>query len=150
MSVEVQALQGLDITVSVVKCWVLLARAGAEVTLLNVLGGLDRPTGGQAMVGGRNRSLTKAPWMPTPAMRWALSGNTWHAQHIPYLWLENIELPLAFPGKVGEPVPRAGNGTVESRRFTRAYGPCAGLSGGEQQRIAISIALANKLICSCG
>ena len=49
-SVEVQALQGMDITVAEGEMLGIVARSGKS-TLLNVLGGLDRPTGGRALVG---------------------------------------------------------------------------------------------------
>src|SRR5512134_1880732 len=51
-SVEVQALQGMDITVAEGEILGIVGASGSgKSTLLNVLGGLDRPTGGHARVG---------------------------------------------------------------------------------------------------
>ena len=54
-SVEVQALQGLDITVAEGEMLGIVGASGSgKSTLLNILGGLDRPTGGRAIVGGQD------------------------------------------------------------------------------------------------
>src|SRR5512132_1572635 len=51
-SMEVQALQGLDITVTDGEMVGVVGASGSgKSTLLNILGGLDRPTGGRAVVG---------------------------------------------------------------------------------------------------
>src|SRR5262245_57290340 len=50
-SVEVQALQGLDVVVRTGEMLGIVGTSGSgKSTLLNVLGGLDRPTGGHAVV----------------------------------------------------------------------------------------------------
>ena len=52
-SVEVQALQGMDITVAEGEMLGIVGSGSGKSTLLNVLGGLDRPTGGRALWAGR-------------------------------------------------------------------------------------------------
>jgi len=147
-SVEVQALQGLDITVNDGEMLGIVGASGSgKSTLLNVLGGLDRPTGGRAMVGRRNLGTLTESMLDEYRLKEV--GFVW--QHgtrnlIPYLTaLENVELPLTLSGKVGkssraravELLELVGLGERMDHRLDE-------LSGGEQQRIAISIALANK------
>ncbi len=147
-SVEVQALQGLDITVNEGEMLGIVGASGSgKSTLLNVLGGLDRPTGGRALVDRRNLGTMSESELDT--YRRDQVGFVW--QHgtrnlIPYLTaLENVELPLTLSGQVGK----------ESRARAMELLDLVGLrermdhsleelSGGEQQRIAISIALANN------
>ena len=147
-SVEVQALQGLDISVNDGEMLGVVGASGSgKSTLLNVLGGLDRPTGGRAFVGKRNLGTLSESELD--AYRLTQVGFVW--QHgtrnlIPYLTaLENVELPLTLSGKVGkqsreravELLELVGLGERMDHRLDE-------LSGGEQQRIAISIALANN------
>ena len=52
--IEVQALQGLDLTVAQGEMVGVVGASGSgKSTLLNVLGGLIRPTGGRVIVNGR-------------------------------------------------------------------------------------------------
>jgi len=147
-SIEVQALQGLDITVNEGEMLGVVGASGSgKSTLLNVLGGLDRPTGGRAIVGKRNLgALTESA---LDEYRLTEVGFVWQQgtrNLIPYLTaLENVELPLTLSGKVGvssrdrarEMLDLVDLGERKDHRLEE-------LSGGEQQRIAISIALANK------
>ena len=147
-SVEVQALQGMDITVNKGEMLGVVGASGSgKSTLLNVLGGLDRPTGGRAFVGKRNLGTLSESALNE--YRLTEVGFIW--QHgtrnlIPYLTaLENVELPLTLSGRVGkqsreravELLKLVGLGERMDHRLDE-------LSGGEQQRIAISIALANN------
>jgi len=147
-SVEVQALQGLDITVNDGEMLGIVGASGSgKSTLLNVLGGLDRPTGGRALVDRRNLGTMSESELDT--YRRDQVGFVW--QHgtrnlIPYLTaLENVELPLTLSGQVGD---RARERAVELLDLVglreRMDHSLEELSGGEQQRIAISIALANN------
>lgn len=148
MSVEVQALQGLDITVNNGEMLGIVGASGSgKSTLLNVLGGLDRPTGGQAIVGKRNLGTLTEGMLDDYRLNEV--GFVW--QHgtrnlIPYLTaVENVELPLTLSGKVGRLSRARAVELLElvglSERMDHRLDE---LSGGEQQRIAISIALANK------
>ena len=147
-SVEVQALQGLDITVNHGELLGVVGASGSgKSTLLNVLGGLDRPTGGRAIVDKRN--LGTLSERALDIYRRDQVGFVW--QHgtrnlIPYLTaLENVELPLTLSGKVDESARARAVELLElvglEERMNHRLDE---LSGGEQQRIAISIALANN------
>lgn len=147
-SVEVQALQGLDITVNNGEMLGIVGASGSgKSTLLNVLGGLDRPTGGRAFVGRRNLGILSESALN--AYRLAEVGFVWQQgtrNLIPYLTaVENVELPLTLSGKVGRSSRARAVELLElvglSERMDHRLDE---LSGGEQQRIAISIALANE------
>jgi putative ABC transport system ATP-binding protein len=147
-SIEVQALQGLDITVNNGEMLGVVGASGSgKSTLLNVLGGLDRPTGGRAVVSKRNLgALTESELDEYRRDRVGFVWQQGTRNLIPYLTaLENVELPLTLSGKVGkssrvraiELLALVGLSERMDHRLDE-------LSGGEQQRIAISIALANN------
>ena len=147
-SVEVQALQGLDVTVNRGEMLGVVGASGSgKSTLLNVLGGLDRPTGGRAIVDQRNLGTLSESSLDE--YRRDQVGFVW--QHgtrnlIPYLTaLENVELPLTLSGKVDKAARARAVELLDmvglSARMDHRLDE---LSGGEQQRIAISIALANN------
>src|SRR5512134_1334651 len=104
-TVEVQALQGLDITVRDGEMLGIVGASGSgKSTLLNVLGGLDRPTGGRALVG--KQDLGRMNERTLDEYRRLTVGFVWQQgarNLIPYLTaIENIELPLTLSGQVGK------------------------------------------------
>src|SRR5687768_7248427 len=146
-SVEVQALQGMDISVAKGEMLGIVGASGSgKSTLLNVLGGLDRPTGGRALVG--KQDLGRLSPRALDQYRRKTVGFVWQQgarNLIPYLTaLENIELPLTLSGQVGKSNRRRALELLKlvglhERRDHRLEE----LSGGEQQRVAVAIALAN-------
>jgi ABC-type lipoprotein export system ATPase subunit len=147
-SVEVQALQGLDITVAEGEMLGIVGVSGSgKSTLLNVLGGLDRPTGGRALVG--NRDLGRLTPRALDEYRCRTVGFVWQQgarNLIPYLTaLENVELPLALAGQAGKPARARALELLELVGLHERIGHrLEELSGGEQQRVAVAIALANR------
>jgi len=147
-SVEVQALQGLDITVYDGEMIGIVGASGSgKSTLLNVLGGLDRPTGGRARVG--KQDLGRLSERALDRYRRDKVGFIW--QHgarnlIPYLTaVENIELPLILAGKVGKATRQRALELLDLVNLRDRQGHrLEEMSGGEQQRVAIAIALANR------
>ena len=147
-SVEVQALQGLDITVADGEMLGIVGASGSgKSTLLNVLGGLDRPTGGRAVVG--KQDLARLSERAIDEYRRKTVGFVWQQGSrnlIPYLTAaENIELPLTLSGQTGRSTRERALELLElvdlsGRRDHRLEE----LSGGEQQRVAVAIALANR------
>ena len=147
-SVEVQALQGMDITVSVGEMLGIVGASGSgKSTLLNVLGGLDRPTGGRALVG--RQDLGQMGPGALDEYRRKTVGFVWQQgarNLIPYLTaLENIELPLMLSGQVGKFTRERAIELLDLVGLReRMEHRLEELSGGEQQRVAVAIALANR------
>jgi putative ABC transport system ATP-binding protein len=147
-SVEVQALQGMDITVAEGEMLGIVGASGSgKSTLLNVLGGLDRPTGGRALVG--KQELGQLSPTALDQYRRKTVGFVWQQgarNLISYLTaLENIELPLTLSGQVGKPTRTRALELLELVNLSeRKDHRLEELSGGEQQRVAIAIALANR------
>jgi len=147
-SVEVQALQGLDITVNDGEMLGIVGASGSgKSTLLNVLGGLDRPTGGRAVVG--KQDLGSLSERALDQYRLRKVGFVWQQgtrNLIPYLTaLENVELPLVLSGQVGKSTHQRALELLKVVQLgERREHRLEELSGGEQQRVAIAIALANN------
>jgi len=143
--IEVVALQGLDLTVARGEMMAIIGNSGSgKSTLLNLLGGLDVPSAGKVIVD--DLELDKLSPPDIRRFKAATVGFVWQntaRNLIPYLSaLENVTLPMRILGKVSRGYARSlleyvGLG---SKHKSRLYE----LSGGEQQRVAIAIALANK------
>lgn len=147
-SLEVQALQGLDFAVAEGELVGVVGASGSgKSTLLNILGGLDSPTGGRAVVA--KRDLGRMSQRELDRYRRQTVGFVWQygaRNLIPYLTaLENVELPLTLSGQVGaetraralELLDLVGLGERVDHHLEE-------LSGGEQQRVAVAISLANR------
>jgi putative ABC transport system ATP-binding protein len=145
---EVQALQGLDLTVERREMVGVVGASGSgKSTLLNILGGLDRPTGGRASVDGKD--LGRMTQAELDHYRRDKVGFVWQQAArnlLPYLTArENVALPLMISGRL-DPIAR--RRPAELLHMVdldeRAHHRLEELSGGEQQRVAIAIALANQ------
>lgn len=140
---EVLALQGLDLTVEDGELMAIIGNSGSgKSTLLNMLGALDRPSAGKLLVDGRD--LLKLTSRDATDYRRRTVGFVWqnNARNlIPYLTaLENIEMPMLL-GKVGQRRAVARELLDAVGMSHREKSRLGSLSGGEQQRIAIAIAL---------
>lgn len=140
---HVDALRGVDLTVARGEFVALVGPSGSgKSTVLNLIGGLDRPTGGQIWVDGVE--LTAQDERSLTAHRRHRVGFVFQSFNLlPRLTaLENVALPLMFSGQPErERLSRArtlleqvGLGDRLSHRPTQ-------LSAGEQQRVAIARAL---------
>ena len=144
---EVVALQGLDLEVKEGELLGVVGASGSgKSTLLNILGGLDRPSAGRVRVG--KRDLLKMSSRTLTEYRRNEVGFVWQQgarNLIPYLSAQdNVELPMILAGHAG------GKARKHARELLAAVGlePRRNhymqmLSGGEQQRVAICVALAN-------
>ena len=145
---EVVALRGLDLDVETGELIAIIGASGSgKSTLMNVLAGLDRPSAGQVRVGSRD--LLDISDSELVMYRRLDVGFVWQATArnlVPYLnVIDNIELPMAMAGTStsdrhswsGELLSSLGLGDKAKRLPYQ-------LSGGEQQRVAIAVALANR------
>jgi ABC-type lipoprotein export system ATPase subunit len=144
--IEVIALQGLDLSIAAGEVMGIIGNSGSgKSTLLNIIGGLDRPSAGSIHVDGRD--LLKFTDAQLVEYRRATVGFVWqnNARNlIPYLSAqENVEIPMLLAGSRGrhEHARELLSLVGISRRST---GRLMELSGGEQQRVAIAIAMANR------
>lgn len=143
--IEVMALQGLDLTVRQGEVMAIIGASGSgKSTLLNVLGGLDSPSAGLAQVGGYN--LTRMTAKQRMIYRRNTVGFVWQnvaRNLIPYLSaLENVALPMILRGKYDRKRAKELLETVGLGH--RLHHKPMYMSGGEQQRVAIAIAMANE------
>lgn len=144
--IEVVALQGLDLSVEQGEMMAIIGSSGSgKSTFLNMLGGLDRPSAGKLYVDGRNLfSMTEKELVEykrsTVGFVWQNNGRNL----LPYLTAyENIMMPMELNSckerreKADMLLDMVGLSKKKNNRMQE-------MSGGEQQRIAIAIALANS------
>lgn len=145
---EVVALRGLDLLVRKGELMAIVGASGSgKTTLLNILGGLDTPTAGKVVVGGRD--LITMPAGDLVKYRRQDVGFVWQQTGrnlIPYLTaFENVELPLTLVGlSPRKRRQRAEELLVAVGLAGRMHHNPERLSGGEQQRVAIAVALAHN------
>jgi ABC-type lipoprotein export system ATPase subunit len=146
--IEVVALRGLDMEAPRGEMLAVVGASGSgKSTLLNILSGLDRPSAGQARVG--NRDLIAMTDRELVAYRRTEVGFVWQSvgrNLLPYLTArENVELPMAIAGAPArERRERSAMLLSTLGLADRMTHLPAMLSGGEQQRVAIAVALANS------
>ena len=142
---EVVALQGLNLTVKKGEMIAIIGNSGSgKSTLLNILGGLDRPSAGKVRVG--EWDLLKMTEAQLVEYKRKTVGFIWqnNARNLlPFLTaLENVEVPMMLNGKVDRAYAAQLLEWVGLKE--RMHRKLQELSGGEQQRVAIAIALANR------
>ena len=143
---EVMALSGLDLTVERGELTAIIGSSGSgKSTFLNMLGGLDRPTAGRLYVAGNdlfsmNEKQLNIYKRDTVGFVWQNNGRNL----LPFLTsLENVMLPMRLrktEGKKEKALKLLDMVGLKNRANSRL----SELSGGEQQRIAIAIALSNE------
>lgn len=144
--IEVVALQGLDLEVRQGELMAIIGNSGSgKSTLLNIIGGLDKPSAGKIEVAGYD--LLRFTEKDLIKYRRETAGFVWqnNARNlIPYLSaLENVEVPM-FLSKKKNRRKRAKELLDILGLSHRLNNRLEELSGGEQQRVAIAIALANE------
>lgn len=143
---EVHALRGLDLKVEKGELMAIIGSSGSgKSTVLNMLGGLDVPTSGELFIDGRN--MLKMAEDDYIRFKRNTVGFVWqnNARNlVPYLSaIENVEMPLLLTNhpkrkeRARELLDMVGLSHREKSKLDQ-------LSGGEQQRVAIAIALSNS------
>ena len=143
---EVLALQGLDLSVETGELTAIIGNSGSgKSTFLNMIGGLDKPSAGSLFVAGQNLFPMSEKELvlykrDTVGFVWQNNGRNM----LPFLSaIENVMLPMNLSStkhkhdKALELLEMVGMSHKKNNRMNM-------LSGGEQQRIAIAIALANS------
>ena len=146
--IEVIALQGLDLYVDASELVAIVGASGSgKSTLLNILSGNDEPTAGRVTVAGHD--LLEMSARDRVAYRRDVAGFIWQQTArglMPFLTAaENVTLPLLLAGagrkerraRADELLELLGIGYCRDRRPSE-------MSGGEQQRCAIAVAVANR------
>ena len=145
---EIVALQGLDLVIEAGELLGIVGASGSgKTSLMNILGGLDRPSAGRAWVDGHD--LLKLSNAALDRYRRTQVGFIWQQgarNLVPYLnALENVRLPMTLIGHTGRSARHQAEALLDAVGLAdrRTY-HLAQMSGGEQQRVAIAVALANN------
>jgi ABC-type lipoprotein export system ATPase subunit len=143
--IEVVALQGLDLTVKQGEIIGIIGSSGSgKSTLMNILGGLDSPSAGKAMVYTEDLSeMTRKSLIRYKREIVAFIWQNTERNLIPYLTAyENIELVMRMRGNYSRPVIE--NILENVDMITKKDKRILELSGGEQQRIAIAVGISTS------
>ncbi|MEV4350872.1 ABC transporter ATP-binding protein [Actinoplanes sp. NPDC049596] len=141
--VSVPALRGVSLVVSATDYVAIVGTSGSgKSTLMHLLGGLDRPSGGTLLIGGRDVSTLGPAEMAR--LRNETIGFVFQSFHLLARTTarDNVALPLVYRGvgrrerraRAAEMLERVGLGHRLDHRPNQ-------MSGGEQQRVAIARAL---------
>ena len=142
----VRAVDGVDLEVDPGETVAVMGPSGCgKSTLLHLLGGLDRPSGGEISLAGRR--IDQMGEKALARMRRTAIGFVFQAFHLveELTAMENVELPALLAGRSPRTARRRAAdlldqvGLAERARFL----PSA-LSGGQRQRVAIARALSNE------
>ena len=143
--VETEVLHGIDLALGKGEFCALMGPSGSgKSTLLNIIGLLDRPTGGEIFIEGRaaaaldDRALTR--------LRGRSIGFVFQYHHLlpAFTALENVLMPMLVDrGRPDEAMRHQAEALLESVQLTPWRDNLAvNMSGGQQQRVAVARALA--------
>ncbi|TMR21171.1 ABC transporter ATP-binding protein [Nonomuraea turkmeniaca] len=142
----VRAVDGVDLDIGAGETVAVMGPSGCgKSTMLHLLGGLDRPSGGEVSLNGRRiddigeRALAR--------MRRTVVGFVFQAFHLmeELTAIENVELPALLAGRSPRAARRRAEELLEQVGLTdRARFLPSALSGGQRQRVAVARALSNE------
>ena len=147
-TIEVQALQGLDLLVGKGEMVAIVGASGSgKSTLLSLLAGIDAPTAGRARVDTSDlMAMSRSDRVRYRRHTVGLVRQQTASNLVPYLTAAQVvDLPMSLAGRpkrerrtrTHELLESVGVGHCASRRPGQ-------MSGGEQMRVAICVALANS------
>jgi putative ABC transport system ATP-binding protein len=143
--IDVEALRGIDVSISEGEFIVILGASGCgKTTLLNQIGGIDLPNQGTVIV--NNKDLTK--YSDKELTRHRRSTIGWIFQFhnlIPSLTaMENVQLALELMGVNEEAKEKSKKALISVGLEDEIYRFPSQLSGGQQQRVAVARALVKE------
>lgn len=144
---EVVALQGLDLQVTTGEMIAIVGRSGSgKTTLMNILAGMELPSAGRVRVGGSDLTVLDGP--ARDHYRRGQVGCLWQNPRLnlsPELSaIENVQIPLLGAGLARAPrQERAVWVLARLRLGDRLHARPPEMSGGEQQRLSLAVAMAN-------
>ena len=143
---ELKILEGVEIAVAPAEAVAIVGASGAgKSTLLHLLGGLDRPTSGEVLLAGRN--LATLSERELASVRNARIGFVFQFHHLlrEFTALENVMMPMLISGaERARARQHASELLTQVGLAERLTHKSWQLSGGEQQRVAVARALANR------
>ena len=142
---ELRIFEGLDFELRRGELAAVMGASGVgKTTLLNLLGGLDRPTEGRVLLDGED--LFAGSDREVASVRNRKIGFVFQVYHLlpEFTALENVSFPLMIGGTPRrEAFRRAGEMLREVGLEDKTASRPSQLSGGEQQRVAIARSLVN-------
>ena len=142
----VRAVDGVDLDIGAGETVAVMGPSGCgKSTLLHLLGGLDRPSGGEVSLNGRR--IDDIGEKALARMRRTDVGFVFQAFHLmeELTAVENVELPALLAGRSPRAARRRAEELLEQVGLTdRARFLPSALSGGQRQRVAIARALSNE------
>jgi lipoprotein-releasing system ATP-binding protein len=145
MPVEIEVLHGISLELARGELCALIGPSGSgKSTLLNIIGLLDRPTGGRLFVEGRDTSALNDAVLTS--LRGRSIGFIFQYHHLisAFTALENVMMPLLLErGFPNDAMVKTAELLLERVGLTKWKDNNANnMSGGQQQRVAIARALA--------
>jgi len=143
--VETEVLHGIDFAVERGEFCALMGPSGSgKSTLLNIVGLLDRPSGGRLVIDGQ--SATGLPDRELTRLRGHTIGFVFQYHHLipAFTALENVVMPMLVDrGRPDAAMRERAEALLESVGLTQWKDNLASnMSGGQQQRVAVARALA--------